>query len=290
MAFIRAILVALLLTTVTACASKDTKEEELPSAEEMYNQAYDLLQERRYEKAVVTFQDIERTYPYAKWAIKAQIMAAYAYYEDQQYGEAISVLDRFIKLHPAREEVSYAYYLKALSYYEQISDVNRDQGYSLKAHKALKEVIARFPESKYAKDAMLKIDLVLDHLAGKEVAVGRFYLKRGKTIAAINRFKNVLQDYETTAHVQEALHRLVEAYLSLGITVEAEKYAAVLGHNYPSSKWYRYSYRLLRGKNAPEHKEVKAEMVVKDDSSSSSSSLALPSDLQDDKEGGAPDI
>lgn len=255
MRFLRGFIVVLVLVTLTGCSvfGKKKKEDEvLPSAEEIYNDAFDKLEKKRYKQAIEKFEDIERTYPYAVWATKAQLMSAYASYKGEEYDDAIAVLEKFVKLHPGNKDVEYAYYLKALCYYEQISDVDRDQSYSLYARTALKELIARFPDSKYSRDAEIKLDLVTDHLAGKEVAVGRFYLKQGNVIAAINRFKAVLSDYQTTAHVQEALHRLVESYISLGVVEEAEKYAAVLGHNYPDSRWYKYSYKLLRGEQVPE--------------------------------------
>ena len=154
-------------------------------------------------------------------------------------------LDRFVKLHPGNKDTPYAYFLKALNYYEQITDVGRDQGITQKAREALNEVVRRYPESQYAKDAKIKLDLVLDHLAGKELEIGRYYLNRGKLIGAINRFKHVIDSYQTTTHTPEALHRLVEAYLALGIKEEAQKYAAVLGHNYPNHPWYEKSYRLI---------------------------------------------
>jgi outer membrane protein assembly factor BamD len=175
-------------------------------------------------------------------------MSAYASFKDEQYDDALVTLERFTKLHPGNEDVAYAYYLRALSFYRQISNVTSDQGNSVYAKSALAEVISRFPNSRYANDAKLKLDLVVDHLAGKEVDVGRFYLKQGNVIAAINRFQNVIKDYQTTSHIPEALHRLVEAYSMLGVRDEATKYGAVLGYNFPDSQWYKKTYKILEGK------------------------------------------
>lgn len=238
------------LFMLTACealkkdGSNETREV-TESAETLYTEAMDALETSRYKAAVNKFEDIERVYPYSKWATKAKVMAAYANFKDQEYDDAVLALERFIKLHPGHKDVAYAYYLRALCYYEQISVVSRDQGYTKLALESLREVRARFPKSEYAKDAEVKIDLVYDHLAGKEMDVGRFYLKRHQYVAAINRFERVVEDLDTTSHVPEALHRLVEAYMALGIRDQAKRYAAVLGHNYPGSKWYEYSYNLF---------------------------------------------
>lgn len=234
---------------VAACSSDKEEtpvlEEEKISAEEQYNKAQDGFEKKNYKKAAEDFLEVERNYPYSEWATHAQIQAAYAYYKDEEYNQALGTLERFIKLNPGSESVSYAYYLIARCYYNQISSVERDQEMTVKARKALNDVVQRYPESDYARDAKFKLDLVEDHLAGKEMAVGRYYLERKQYIGAINRFKTVVEDYPTTAQVEEALHRLVEAYLSLGVVPEAQKYAAVLGHNYPGSEWYQDSYDLL---------------------------------------------
>lgn len=248
--YLRFILTAVLLVT-SACSHTQDSKDDKRSAEEMYADAMDALHKEKFRKSIEEFENVERNYPYSKSATNAQLMAAYARYEDEQYDDAIIALDRFIKLHPGHQSTPYAYYLKALCYYERISTVNRDQSFTSDSEEALKEVVARFPESEYARDASIKLDLVHDHLAGKELEVGRFYLKRGQYVAAINRFQQVVDNYQTTAQVPESLHRLVEAYTALGITTEAQKYAAVLGHNYPGSKWYSYSYKLLDGKDLP---------------------------------------
>lgn len=237
------------LTVITSCGwFKKEKNKQVQSVDVMYNEGLNELQDKSYKKAIEQFEEVESTYPYSEWATKAKIMSAYSSFLSEDYDTALLTLDRFIKLHPGNKDIEYAYYLRALCFYEQISDVERDQSYSSFAKSALQEVVTRFPESKYAQDARLKIDLVNDHLGGKELTVGRFYLKQGNYPAAINRFKNVIEKYSTTSHVAETLHRMVEAYLSLGIRDEAEKYAAVLGYNFPDSKWYKRSYELLEGK------------------------------------------
>ena len=240
----------LLLTT--ACSHRNKEEDDKRPVEVLYNEALTTLKKEKFRKAIEGFENVERNYPYSKWATNAQLMTAYAQYQDEQYDDAIIALERFIKLHPGHADAAYAYYLKVLCYYERISTINRDQSFTEQSEKALKELIARFPESDYARDAAIKLDLVMDHLAGKEVEVGRFYLKNGQYISAINRFQKVLANYQTTSHVPEALHRLVESYTALGIPSEAQRYAAVLGHNYPGSTWYRYSYALVGGQEAPQ--------------------------------------
>lgn len=242
------------LLLATACSHTKDKEEDKRPVEVLYNEALTTLKKEKYRKAVEQFEDLERTYPYSKWATNAQLMTAYAHYEDEQYDDAIIALERFIKLHPGHQDVAYAYYLKSLCYYERISTITRDQSFTEQSEKALKEVTVRFPDSDYARDAAIKLDLVQDHLAGKEVEVGRFYLTKGQYIAAINRFQKVLENYQTTSQIPEALHRLVEAYTALGIPSEAQHYAAVLGHNYPGSTWYSYSYALVGGQEEPQAK------------------------------------
>ena len=242
------------VSTLGACSSNekdtplDTVEEVVDttqSAEALYNEAIKELDEERYRTAIEKFQEVERIHPYSKWATKAQMMAAYTAYQEDSYDEAILALERFVQLHPGNEDVDYAYYLMALAYYEQISDVARDQEMTKRAMQAFDTLIKRFPNSEYARDAKLKRDLTLDHLAGKEMEIGRYYLNRNEINAAVNRFRNVVEKYETTTHVPEALHRLVESYLTLGLKGEAVRVAAVLGHNYPGSKWYEDSYKIL---------------------------------------------
>ena len=246
-----AVLLSAFLSLVFASACSSDKEEvsayvERP-VEELYNQAMDSLQNQEYRAAAPLFDEVERQHPYSKWATKAQMMSAYSYYMSNRYDDAIIALDRYIQLHPSSEDVAYAHYLKALCHYEQITDITRDQKATYLAKLSLEEVIARFPNSRYAKDAGVKLDLVHDHLAGKEMEIGRFELKRGNHLAAINRFKRVIELYQTTTHVPEALHRMTEAYLALGLDAEARKAASVLGHNFPGSEWYEESYVLLGG-------------------------------------------
>ena len=228
------------------------EEEELGYVErpvdQLYNEAMDILDQRFYNDAALMFDEVERQHPYSTWATKAQLMAAYSLYLDNNYDEAIFALDRFIQLHPSNRDVPYAHYLKALSYYEQISDVTRDQRMTELALKTFNEIIARYPKSKYARDAKIKLDLTNGNLAGKEMEIGRYYLKQRHYLAAINRFKTVVDNYQTTIHVPEALHRLTEAYLALGIKEEAQKTAAVLGHNFPGSEWYIDSYEMVEKK------------------------------------------
>jgi len=238
----------LLGLALAACGSDRPQYVEKP-VEELYNGAMNAMQAEDYEEAARLFDEVERQHPYSEWASKAQLMAAYAFYQENSYDEAINALDRFIELHPGSPDVAYAYYLKAISYYEQISDVRRDQKMTSEALASLEEVVRRFPDSRYARDAGLKIDLALDHLAGKHMDIGRFYQSRSEYLAAINRFRTVIERYQTTTHVPEALHRLVECYLAMGIIDEARTTAAVLGHNFPGSEWYIDSYALLTGES-----------------------------------------
>jgi outer membrane protein assembly factor BamD len=220
--------------------------------DDLYNQAMDQMVEERYDQAATTFDEVESQHPYSIWATKSQLMAAYAHYEAEDYNEAIIAADRFIQLHPGNQDVAYAYYLKAISYYVQIVDVGRDQKTTELALKALDDVIRRFPDTKYARDAKLKLDFARDHLAGKEMEIGRYYLARGQYLAAMNRFKRVIDNYQTTTHVPEALERLVECDLALGLGSEAKRNAAVLGYNYPGSEWYGDAFALLKGSQEPD--------------------------------------
>ena len=240
------------LLGVAACSSTEEDKYVERPVEQIYNSAVDALTAERYVTAAKEFDEVDRQHPYSVWATKAQLMAAYSNYQNNKYDDAIVGLDRFIQLHPSNRDVAYAYYLKALCYYEQISDVQRDSKMTELALKAFDEVVTRFPDTSFARDARLKIDLTYDHLAGKEMEVGRFYLTRGHYVGAINRFRVVIDKYQTTSHVPEALHRLVECYLALGLTEEARKMAAVLGHNYPGSQWYSDSYALVENGKLPE--------------------------------------
>lgn len=233
------------LLLLAACGTTEEEVQVEEPVEALYSKAQMALQDKSYIEATRYFDEVERQHPYSEWATRAQLMAAYSSYKGQMYDEAIIALDRFIELHPGHQDIAYAYYLKALSYYERISDVRRDQALTVKAMRALDTLIKRFPDTEYARDAQLKLDLAEDHLAGKEMEVGRYYLNRNHINAAINRFRTVVVNYQTTTHVPEALHRLVEAYLTLGLKREATRVAAVLGYNYPGSEWYERSYALL---------------------------------------------
>lgn len=245
---------------LTACGGDD-KDDPSKIAElnkpldELYDKALETFEKKKYRLAVDDFEEVERQHPSSEWAARAQIMAAYSAYKGAQYDDAIVILDRFVKLHPTHASTPYAYYLMALCSYTQISDVGRDQKQTEEARAALKEVYTRFPDSDFARDAKLKYDLTSDHLAGKEMEIGRYYLKRMDYPAAINRFKYVVDNYQTTSHIPEALHRMVECYLKLGVVPEAKKYAAVLGYNYPGSDWYKYSYEMMQGNLSPEEKQ-----------------------------------
>jgi outer membrane protein assembly factor BamD len=230
--------------------STDTKDPyaDLP-VEVLYNDATDALTQKRFVDAKNLYDEVDRQYPYSVWAAKAELMSAYALYQQDKFDDAIAALNGYIQLHPGNRDVAYAYYMKALSYYEQIVDVGRDQKITKQALDAMQEVARRFPDSPYARDARLRIDLAHDHLAGKEMEIGRYYLKKHEWVAAINRFRHVIEEYQTTSHVPEALERLTEAYLSLGVVDEAQTAAAVLGYNYPGSEWYKASYALLKGED-----------------------------------------
>ena len=246
----RVLAVAGLCLMLAACSLFGGEDEpqyvERP-VQDLYNAAMNAILVGDNFEAARLFDEVERQHPYSTWAAKAQLMAAFANYQRNKYDETINALDRFIQLHPGHKDIAYAHYLRAISYYEQISDVGRDQKMTRLALLALEEVVRRFPESRYARDASLKLDLARDHLAGKHMEIGRFYLKKGEYLAAINRFRTVIKDYQTTTHVPEAMLRLVESYLALGVTEEAQATAAVLGYNYPGSPWYADSYVLLTG-------------------------------------------
>ena len=228
-----------------AATKKAGEQDSKKAVARLYRRAASALDNEKYKKAEKLFQKVERQFPYSKWATQAQLMAAYSAYRDLRYDEAIQGLERFIELHPGSDEIVYAHYLKALCHYERISDVQRDQQRTRKALEALNTVIKRFPDSKYVRDAKLKRDLVRDHLAGKHMSIGRYYLKNGQINAAIGRFTQVIEEFETTSHTPEALYRLVEAYLKLGVEDQARRVAAVLGHNFPGSEWYSDAYQLL---------------------------------------------
>ena len=227
---------------------KDVQYVERP-IDRIYNDAWKKINSGDWEDAAKQFDEVERQHPYSIWARRAMLMSAFCYYQANKYTDAISAADQYIALHPGSHEVAYAFYLKAISLYEQIVDIGRDQTNTEAALVALQDVVQRFPDTEYARDATLKIDLTVDHLAGREMAIGRYYLLRGDYIGGINRFRTVVEQYQKTSQIAEALERLTEAYYALGIYSEAKTAAAVLGANYPGSMWYRDSYDLLQGHN-----------------------------------------
>ncbi|KAA2316230.1 outer membrane protein assembly factor BamD [Pseudooceanicola sediminis] len=218
------------------------------TAEQIFERGEFEMDRRRYEDAAKYFAEIERLYPYSEWAKRALIMNAFAQHSGKNYEESRAASQRFLDFYPTDEDAAYAQYLLALSYYDQIDEIGRDQGLTFQALQALRQVIERYPDSEYARSAILKFDLAFDHLAAKEMEVGRYYLRRDHFSAAINRFRVVVEEFQTTSHTPEALHRLVEAYLSLGLTDEAQTAGAILGHNFRSSQWYEDSYKLLTGR------------------------------------------
>lgn len=252
MSYSKILLVVSAISLLAACSSKEEEAVQKPpeSAEKLYSEARTKIDESSYKDAIKSFEEVERQHPYSPLATHSQIMSAYASYSIGDYDATVATMERFVKLYPNNDSTPYAYYLIAICYYEQISDVGRDQKATEQALGALRELVRRFPDSDYARDAKIKLELTLDHLAGKEMQVGRYYLRKNDTLAAINRFRFVVDNYQTTSHVPEALHRLVESYLKLGVTNEANRYASVLGHNFPNSLWYRDSYKLMNGVGA----------------------------------------
>jgi outer membrane protein assembly factor BamD len=242
------ILASAAAVTLTGCATDGNKGDTAYVARDvnsLYAAAKRQLDRQDYENAAKLFDEVERQHPYSVWARRAQLMSAFSYYMGRKYTDALSSARRFVTIHPGNAEAPYAFYLIAMSYYQQMEDVTRDQGITQQAAAAFGELIRRYPQSRYAADARLKLDLINDHLAGKEMEVGRFYQRSGNWLAASLRFREVVDKYQTTSHTPEALERLVESYLALGVPEEARKAAAVLGKNYPNSYWYRQSLRLL---------------------------------------------
>ena len=252
-------LIAALALPIAGCATNRTKGDVPYIARDvgtLYNTARKRLDQRRYKEAAQLFDEVERQHPYSIWARRAQLMSAYSYYLSRDYTASIQSAQRFIAVHPGNRDAPYAYYLVALGYYEQISDVTRDQKISRQALDSLGELMRRYPNTRYAADARLKVDLVNDHLAGKEMQVGRFYETRGQWLAATLRFRTVIDNYQQTTHTPEALMRLTETYLALGVPQEANKAAAVLGANYPGTRWYERAYKLVG-----EHREPAYALV-----------------------------
>jgi outer membrane protein assembly factor BamD len=239
---------SLLLTAGCAGRNQEVTLENQPP-EAIYQQAEAKLTQRRgAEDAAVLFTEVERLYPYSEWAKRSIIMSAFAYHQAKLYEESRGAAQRYLDFYPADEDAAYAQYLIALSFYDQIDKVSRDQGVTFQALQALRTTVERYPDSEYASSALLKFDLTLDHLAGKEMDIGRYYLKQGHYGAAINRFRVVVEDFQTTTHTPEALHRLVESYLSLGLDADAQTAGAILGHNFQGTDWYADSHVLLTGR------------------------------------------
>ena len=242
------ILLPVIMLPAAGCARNKVKGDTAYVARDvntLYSLAKDRADKGQYELAAKLFDEVERQHPYSVWARRAQLMSAFSYYMAQKYPDAVSSAQRFLTIHPGNKDAPYAQYLVSMSYYEQIEDVTRDQATTQLAANSFGELIRRYPESRYANDARLKLDLINDHLAGKEMEIGRFYQRSGKWLAATLRFREVVEKYQTTNHTPEALERLVECYLALGIPQEAQKAAAVLGRNYPGSEWYHRSYKLI---------------------------------------------
>jgi outer membrane protein assembly factor BamD len=230
-------------------ANKDAANYRERPIEQIYSDAWTAINRNNWELAAAQFNEVDRQHPYSIWARRAMLMSAFCSYQANKYTDAISTADQYISLHPGSSEVAYAFYLKAISLYEQIVEVNRDQSATQQALVALQDVVQRFPDTEYARDANLKIDLTNDHLAAKEMTVGRYYQKQGDHIGAINRFKVVVVQYQTTSQIAEALERLTESYFALGLDNEAQTAAAILGANYPGSVWYRDAYDVLKRRN-----------------------------------------
>ena len=258
-------LLPVILLPAAGCARNKVKGDTAYVARDV-NTLYSLAKEKadrgEYELSAALFDEVERQHPYSVWARRAQLMSAFSYYMAQKYPDAVSSAQRFLTIHPGNSQAPYAHYLIAMSYYQQIEDVTRDQAITQQAANAFGELIRRYPSSRYAADARLKIDLINDHLAGKEMEVGRFYQRSGNWLAASLRFREVVDKYQTTSHTPEALERLVETYLALGVPEEAKKAAAVLGRNYPNTYWYRQSLRLLL-KHYPGATPVQAQTATR---------------------------
>jgi outer membrane protein assembly factor BamD len=246
-----ALVACAIILPVTGCATNRAKSDVNYVASDvntLYGVAKERLDRGEYEDAAKLFDEVERQHPYSVWARRAQLMSSFSYYMAQKYPDAVSSSQRFLTIHPGNKDAPYASYLIAMSYYNQIADVSRDQKVTGQALDSFNELIRRYPESRYASDARLKLDLINDHLAGKEMEVGRFYQRSGNWLASVQRFRSVVDKYQTTSHTPEALMRLTESYLALGIPTEAEKSAAILGRNYPGSDWYKHAFDLIQRK------------------------------------------
>jgi outer membrane protein assembly factor BamD len=246
---------AALAVTLGGCSSLfEDKQVVLPDepADKLYNEGLTLLNKKEYVDAAKKFEEVDRQHPYSEWARKSLLMSAFAYYEVGEHEETIQAARRYVALHPGSPDAAYAQYLMASSYYDQIPDITRDQARTERAMQALDEVVRKYPDTEYAESSRRKLEIARDQLAGKEMMIGRYYLEKRNYTGAINRFKAVVTQYQTTRHVEEALMRLSEAYMALGIVNEAQTAAAVLGHNFPDSPWYRDAYKLVQSGGQPQ--------------------------------------
>ena len=247
---VRTLSMLVLAASLGACSSLWGKDETPPDepADRLYNEGLYLLNNKSDpSKAVKKFEEVDRQHPYSEWARKSLIMSAYAYYQAGSYDECVTASKRYIALHPGSPDAAYAQFLIGSSFYDEIPDITRDQARTEKALASLDEVVRKYPTSEYAVTAKQKMEVARDQMAGKEMQIGRYYLEKKDFTGAINRFKVVVTKYQTTRHVEEALERLTEAYMSLGIVGEAQTAAAVLGHNFPDSEWYKHAYNLVKG-------------------------------------------
>lgn len=242
--FWQAGLFVFLAVLLTSCAEKE-EYVELP-VEDLYNKAYDLFEKEDYRNAAKAFAEVERQHPYANWAVKAQLMSAYSFYAAKSYGDAVETLQVFLQLHPGHQDIGYAYYLLGLCYFEQIPTLQRDQKVTEDALGTFQEVINRFASTPYAKDAHIKTFMLQDHLAGKEMDIGRTYQANNQHLAAIKRYQDVVKNYGSTSYAHEALYRVIECSIALQLKSQAHAYLAVLGHNAPSSTWYKDAYELVK--------------------------------------------
>lgn len=239
------VLICLGTVFLAACATSKEENTSALSAEELYRQGYEYMQKTSWKRAAETFEKVEIEHPYSRWAVKAKLMGAYAHYRDEQYDDAIISLERFIKFHPGNKDVAYAYYMKGICYYDQISPADKDQSNTQNAQSAFNQLITMFPDTDYARDAKRKQNLITDHMAGQEMNIGRYYLNQQNYLSALNRFNVVVEQYQTTPQIEEALYRQVEIYIILGINDQARKSAAVLKHNYPQSIWTAKAEKIL---------------------------------------------
>lgn len=242
----------------TACASSKENFDDM-SAEDLYNVSWENLEKTKYEKAAAGFEKVETDHPYSKWAVKAKLMGAYAYYKNEKYDDAVLALDRFIKYHPGNKDVAYAYYLRGMCYYDQITTADKDQSDTQKAEETFRLLITMFPDSKYAEDARKKINLTEDYRAGQEMNVARYYLHDGNYLSALNRFNVVLENYQTTAQIEEALYREVEIYAIFGMDKYANGYYNILKDNYPDGKWTAKAAKITEKLKTTEDKKLSKE-------------------------------